>query len=32
MINCWLMATDDFEAKVGARFTLRDEPRPGFRG
>jgi uncharacterized protein YndB with AHSA1/START domain len=26
------MATDDFEAKVGARFTLRDEPRPGFRG
>ena len=32
MINHWLMATDDFEAKVGARFTLRDEPRPGFRG
>jgi uncharacterized protein YndB with AHSA1/START domain len=32
MINRWLMATDDFEAKVGARFTLRDEPRPGFRG
>lgn len=32
MINRWLMATDDFEAKVGARFTLRDEPVPGFRG
>ena len=32
MINRWLMTTDDFEAKVGARFTLRDEPRPGFRG
>jgi uncharacterized protein YndB with AHSA1/START domain len=32
MINRWLMATDDFEAKVGARFTLRDEPLPGFRG
>jgi uncharacterized protein YndB with AHSA1/START domain len=32
MINRWLMATDDFEAKVGVRFTLRDEPRPGFRG
>ena len=32
MINRWLMATDDFEARVGARFTLRDEPLPGFRG
>ena len=32
MINHWLMATDDFEAKVGARFTLHNEPRPGFRG
>jgi uncharacterized protein YndB with AHSA1/START domain len=32
MINRWLMATDDFEARVGARFTLRDEPQPGFRG
>ena len=32
MINRWLMATDDFEAKVGTRFTLRDGPRPGFRG
>jgi uncharacterized protein YndB with AHSA1/START domain len=32
MINRWLMATEDYEAKVGARFTLRDEPQPGFRG
>lgn len=32
MISRWLMATDDFDAKVGARFTLRHEPRPGFRG
>jgi uncharacterized protein YndB with AHSA1/START domain len=32
MINRWLMATDDFEMKVGARFTLRDDPLPGFRG
>jgi uncharacterized protein YndB with AHSA1/START domain len=32
MIKQWLMATDDFEAKVGARFTLRDQPHPGFRG
>jgi uncharacterized protein YndB with AHSA1/START domain len=32
MINRWLMSTNDFEAKVGARFTLRDQPRPGFRG
>jgi uncharacterized protein YndB with AHSA1/START domain len=32
MINRWLMTTDDFEARVGARFTLRDAPRPGFRG
>ena len=32
MINRWLMETDDFEAKVGTRFTLRDGPRPGFRG
>jgi uncharacterized protein YndB with AHSA1/START domain len=32
MINRWLMATDDFQAKVGARFTLRDDPQPGFRG
>jgi hypothetical protein len=31
VINRWLMATNDFEAKVGARVTLRDEPRPGFR-
>jgi uncharacterized protein YndB with AHSA1/START domain len=32
MINRWLMRTEDFEAKVGARFTLRYEPQPGFRG
>jgi uncharacterized protein YndB with AHSA1/START domain len=32
LINRWLMTTEDFEAKVGTRFTLRDEPRPGFRG
>lgn len=32
MINRWLMTTDDFEAKVGTRFTLRDDLRPGFRG
>jgi uncharacterized protein YndB with AHSA1/START domain len=32
MINRWLMRTEDFEAKVGTRFTLRHEPRPGFRG
>jgi uncharacterized protein YndB with AHSA1/START domain len=32
VINRWLMATDDFEAKVGTRFTLRDEPHPSFRG
>jgi uncharacterized protein YndB with AHSA1/START domain len=32
MINRWLMATSDFEAKVGTRFTLRHEPRPGVRG
>lgn len=32
MINRWLMATDDFEAKVGARFTLRDQPHRWFRG
>jgi uncharacterized protein YndB with AHSA1/START domain len=31
-INRWLMATEDFEAKIGARFTLRDEPHPSFRG
>lgn len=32
MINRWLMDTDDFRPEVGARFTLRHEPRPGFRG
>jgi uncharacterized protein YndB with AHSA1/START domain len=32
IINRWLMRTDDFEARVGATFTLRDEPREGCRG
>jgi uncharacterized protein YndB with AHSA1/START domain len=32
MINRWLLDTDDFRPQVGARFTLRHEPRPGFRG
>jgi uncharacterized protein YndB with AHSA1/START domain len=32
MINRWLMETDDFQPRVGARFTLRHEPRPGHRG
>ena len=32
MLDRWLMASDGFEAKVGTRFVLRDEPRPGFRG
>lgn len=32
MITRWLMDTDDFRPEVGARFTLRHEPRPGFRG
>lgn len=32
MLNRWLMATDDFEARVGTSFTLRDQPQPGFRG
>jgi uncharacterized protein YndB with AHSA1/START domain len=33
MIDRWLMRTDRFEAKVGARFTLRDElPDGGCRG
>jgi uncharacterized protein YndB with AHSA1/START domain len=26
MINRWLMATDDFQAKVGARFFARRDP------
>ena len=32
MIEGWLMRTDGFEAKVGARFTLGDEPRADCRG
>jgi uncharacterized protein YndB with AHSA1/START domain len=32
MIERWLMKADGFEAKVGARFTLRDEPRADCRG
>jgi uncharacterized protein YndB with AHSA1/START domain len=32
MISRWLMDTDDFRPEVGARFTLRHEPRQGFRG
>jgi uncharacterized protein YndB with AHSA1/START domain len=31
MIERWLMRTDDFEAKVGTRFTLRDQPRADCR-
>jgi uncharacterized protein YndB with AHSA1/START domain len=32
MIERWLMRADGFEAEVGARFTLRDEPRADCRG
>jgi uncharacterized protein YndB with AHSA1/START domain len=32
MIERWLMTPDGFEAKVGTRFTLRDEPRADCRG
>jgi uncharacterized protein YndB with AHSA1/START domain len=32
MIERWLMTTDGFEAKVGARFTLREQPRDDCRG
>src|ERR1700761_519384 len=32
MIARWLMAVEGFEARVGARFILRDPPSPGFRG
>ena len=31
MISRWLMSTD-FQARVGARFTLREEPRADCRG
>jgi uncharacterized protein YndB with AHSA1/START domain len=27
MLGRWLMRSDDFEARVGTRFTLREEPR-----
>ena len=32
MIERWLMRADGYEAKVGTRFTLRDEPRADCRG
>jgi uncharacterized protein YndB with AHSA1/START domain len=32
MIDSWLMRTDGFEAKVGARFALGDAPRVDCRG
>lgn len=32
MITRWLMTVEGFEARVGARFILRDPPSPGFRG
>jgi uncharacterized protein YndB with AHSA1/START domain len=32
MIERWLMSTDGYEAKVGARFTLRDVPHADCRG
>ena len=32
MIERWLMRTDGYEAKVGARFTLGDAPLAGCRG
>jgi uncharacterized protein YndB with AHSA1/START domain len=32
MIERWLMMTDGFEAKVGTRFTLREQPRDDCRG
>jgi uncharacterized protein YndB with AHSA1/START domain len=31
MLGRWLMNSDDFEATVGTRFTLRDEPRADCR-
>ncbi len=31
-VSEWLMKTDDFEAKVGAKFVLRAKPQPGWRG
>lgn len=32
MLERWLMEADGFEARVGARFTLRSEPRADCRG
>jgi hypothetical protein len=32
MIERWLMRPDGYEAKVGARFTLRETPRADCRG
>lgn len=32
MIERWLMRPDGFQAKVGARFTLREEPHADCRG
>lgn len=32
MIERWLMRPDGYEAKVGARFTLREEARTDCRG
>lgn len=32
MIDRWLMRTEDYQAKVGTRFILRDAQVPGFRG
>jgi uncharacterized protein YndB with AHSA1/START domain len=32
MIERWLMRPDGFQAKVGARFTLRETPRADCRG
>jgi len=31
-VSEWLMQTDDFEARVGAKFVLRAKPQPGWRG
>lgn len=31
-VSEWLMKTDDFEARVGAKFVLRAPPQPGWRG
>ena len=31
-VSEWLMKTEDFEARVGAKFVLRAKPQPGWRG